>query len=154
MRREGQSEPGAGAGLVPVPVVPVAPKDFDEEAMKELFASLDTDGNGMIDYEELVKGFRKLGRRKQWIVPAQILLGVILIALSLSNPTNEAIGWFSLLAGIGALASATQDIAINAWRIAVDDQQRVAGTNLGGIGGRQIDDSFGDDPEGECGVEG
>ena len=43
------------------PVVPVAPKDFDEEAMKELFASLDTDGNGMIDYEELVKGFRKLG---------------------------------------------------------------------------------------------
>merc|ERR1712167_124234 len=43
------------------PVVLVAPKDFDEEAMKELFASLDTDGNGMIDYEELVKGFRKLG---------------------------------------------------------------------------------------------
>ena len=29
--------------------------------MKELFASLDTDGNGMIDYEELVRGFRKLG---------------------------------------------------------------------------------------------
>ena len=69
-----------------------------------------------------IPGFRKLGRRKQWIVPAQILLGVILIALSLSNPTNEAIGWFSLLAGIGALASATQDIAINAWRIDVADE--------------------------------
>ena len=64
-----------------------------------------------------IPGFRKLGRRKQWIVPAQILLVVILIALSLSNPTNEAIGWFSLLAGIGALASATQDIAINASRM-------------------------------------
>ena len=70
-----------------------------------------------------IPGFRKLGRRKQWIVPAQILLGVILIALSLSNPTNEAIGWFSLLAGIGALASATQDIAINAWRIDVADEE-------------------------------
>jgi PAT family beta-lactamase induction signal transducer AmpG len=70
-----------------------------------------------------IPGFRRLGRRKQWIVPAQILLGVILIALSLSNPTNEAIGWFSLLAGIGALASATQDIAINAWRIDVADEE-------------------------------
>ncbi|WAT18061.1 MFS transporter [Aurantiacibacter sp. MUD11] len=70
-----------------------------------------------------IPGFSKLGRRKQWIVPAQILLGVILIALSLSNPTNEAIGWFSLLAGIGALASATQDIAINAWRIDVADEE-------------------------------
>ena len=70
-----------------------------------------------------IPGFAKLGRRKQWIVPSQILLGVILIALSLSNPTNEAIGWFSLLAGIGALASATQDIAINAWRIDVADEE-------------------------------
>ena len=70
-----------------------------------------------------IPGFSKLGRRKQWIVPSQILLGVILIALSLSNPTNEAIGWFSLLAGIGALASATQDIAINAWRIDVADEE-------------------------------
>ncbi len=70
-----------------------------------------------------IPGFSKLGRRKQWIVPTQILLGVILIALSLSNPTNEAIGWFSLLAGIGALASATQDIAINAWRIDVADEE-------------------------------
>lgn len=69
-----------------------------------------------------IPGFSKLGRRKQWIVPAQILLGGILISLSLSNPTNEAIGWFSLLAGIGALASATQDIAINAWRIDVADE--------------------------------
>ncbi|MDE1468392.1 AmpG family muropeptide MFS transporter [Aurantiacibacter sp. D1-12] len=70
-----------------------------------------------------IPGFSRLGKRKQWIVPAQILLGVILIALSLSNPTNEAIGWFSLLAGIGALASATQDIAINAWRIDVADEE-------------------------------
>ncbi len=70
-----------------------------------------------------IPGFHRLGRRKQWIVPSQILLGVILIALSLSNPTNEAIGWFSLLAGIGALASATQDIAINAWRIDVADEE-------------------------------
>ena len=70
-----------------------------------------------------VVGFRRLGRRKQWIVPAQILLGFILVALSFSNPTDSNMGWFSLLAGIGALASATQDIAINAWRIDVADEE-------------------------------
>ncbi|MCP9222949.1 MFS transporter [Erythrobacter sp. LQ02-29] len=69
-----------------------------------------------------IAGFRRLGKRKQWIVPAQILLGIILVALSLSHPSNSTIGFFSLLAGIGALASATQDIAINAWRIDVADE--------------------------------
>ena len=70
-----------------------------------------------------IPGFAKLGKRKQWMVPAQILLGAILIGLSLSNPTDSNMGWFSLLAGIGALASATQDIAINAWRIDVADEE-------------------------------
>ncbi len=70
-----------------------------------------------------IPGMRRLGKRKQWIVPSQLLLGVILVSLALSNPTNESIGWFSLLAGIGALASATQDIAINAWRIDVADEK-------------------------------
>ncbi len=69
-----------------------------------------------------ILGFSRLGKRKQWIVPAQILLGIILVALSLSHPSNDTIGLFSLLAGIGALASATQDIAINAWRIDVADE--------------------------------
>ncbi|MDG5750994.1 MFS transporter [Qipengyuania sp. XHP0211] len=65
---------------------------------------------------------RKLGRRKQWIVPMQLLLGAILITMSLLEPRTQ-LGWFSLLAGIGAFASATQDIAINAWRIDVADER-------------------------------
>ena len=63
---------------------------------------------------------RKLGKRKQWIVPMQLLLGAILVTLALLEPRTQ-LGWFSLLAGIGAFASATQDIAINAWRIDVAD---------------------------------
>ncbi|MDA9918259.1 MFS transporter [Erythrobacter sp.] len=66
--------------------------------------------------------FRKLGRRKQWMVPAQLLLGAILVTLSILEPKTQ-LGWFSLLAGIGAFASATQDIAINAWRIDVADEK-------------------------------
>ena len=67
-----------------------------------------------------IPGLQKLGKRKQWIAPAQLLLGVILVTLSLLDP-KSALGWFSLLAGIGAFASATQDIAINAWRIDIAD---------------------------------
>ncbi len=65
---------------------------------------------------------RRLGKRKQWIVPMQLLLGGILVTLALLEPRTQ-LGWFSLLAGIGAFASATQDIAINAWRIDVADDK-------------------------------
>lgn len=65
---------------------------------------------------------RQLGKRKQWIVTAQLLLGAILMLLSLLNPVG-ALGWFSLLAGIGAFASATQDVVIDAWRVDVADEK-------------------------------
>lgn len=67
-------------------------------------------------------GFRALGKRKQWIMPMQLILGAILVTLSVLEPKTQ-LGWFSLLAGIGAIASATQDIAINAWRIDVADEK-------------------------------
>ncbi len=63
----------------------------------------------------------RLGKRKQWIVTAQVMLGAILVVLSMLNPTTS-LGWFSLLAGIGAFASATQDVVIDAWRVDVADE--------------------------------
>src|SRR5688572_16207677 len=65
---------------------------------------------------------RRLGKRKQWIAPAQLLLGIILVTMSLLDP-RSSLGMFSLLAGIGAFTSATQDIAINAWRIDIADEE-------------------------------
>ena len=64
---------------------------------------------------------KRLGKRKQWIVTAQLLLGLILVILALLNPVSS-IGWFSLLAGMGAFASATQDVVIDAWRVDVADE--------------------------------
>ena len=64
----------------------------------------------------------KLGKRKQWIVTAQILLGAILVSLAALNPVSQ-LGLFSLLAGIGAFASATQDVVIDAWRVDVADDK-------------------------------
>jgi MFS transporter, PAT family, beta-lactamase induction signal transducer AmpG len=63
-----------------------------------------------------------LGKRKQWIVTAQLLLGAILLVLSRLDPVG-ALGWFSLLAGIGAFASATQDVVVDAWRVDVADEE-------------------------------
>jgi MFS transporter, PAT family, beta-lactamase induction signal transducer AmpG len=65
---------------------------------------------------------KRLGKRKQWIVSAQIVLAIVLFAMSMLDP-KTALGWFSLLAAIGAFASASQDIVINAWRIDVADDE-------------------------------
>jgi len=65
---------------------------------------------------------KRLGKRKQWIVTAQLMLGVILCVLSLLNPLTS-LGMFSLLAGIGAFASATQDVVVDAWRVDVADEK-------------------------------
>ncbi len=46
-------------------------------------------------------GLRRLGKRKQWIVPMQLLLGAILVTMALLEPGSQ-LGLFSLLAGIGA----------------------------------------------------
>lgn len=62
----------------------------------------------------------RMGRRRSWLVPIQALVGLSLIAMSTMNP-QTSIGIFSLLAGMAAFASATQDIVIDAWRVEVAD---------------------------------
>lgn len=66
-------------------------------------------------------GLKRLGHRKQWIVTAQVLLAIILFFVSRLNPSG-AIGLLSLLAGVGAFASATQDVVLDAWRVDVADE--------------------------------
>jgi len=63
---------------------------------------------------------RKAGRRKGWILGCQAVLVVALAGLALTDP-GAALGRFALIALIAALASATQDVAIDAWRIDVAD---------------------------------
>lgn len=64
----------------------------------------------------------RVGRRTSWIVLCQAGLIVSFIGLGATNP-GVNIGWFAIFAVIGAFASATQDIAVDAWRIDVADQQ-------------------------------
>jgi PAT family beta-lactamase induction signal transducer AmpG len=66
-------------------------------------------------------GFGRLGRRKSWIGLCQIVIGICLALLALTNP-GHAIGNFVLIAFVAAIASASHDIAIDGWRIDQADE--------------------------------
>jgi PAT family beta-lactamase induction signal transducer AmpG len=66
-------------------------------------------------------GLDRLGRRKSWIL-CQGLLVAGFFGLAVTDPAH-AIGVFALFAFMAALASATQDVAIDAWRIDVADEE-------------------------------
>jgi PAT family beta-lactamase induction signal transducer AmpG len=67
-------------------------------------------------------GLERVGRRKSWIVMCQGIMILSFAGLAATNPAN-AIGTFAIFAVIAALASATQDVAVDAWRIDVADEQ-------------------------------
>jgi len=63
----------------------------------------------------------RLGRRKSWILLCQIVMVMGFAGLAVTNPATS-IGTFALFAFLAALASATQDVAVDAWRIDVADE--------------------------------
>src|SRR3954466_9880833 len=64
----------------------------------------------------------RIGRRKSWIILCQAVMIAGFAGLAATNPATN-IGTFAIFAVIAALASATQDVAIDAWRIDVADEQ-------------------------------
>ena len=64
----------------------------------------------------------RLGRRKSWIVLCQAVMIAAFAGLAATNPATN-IGTFAIFAVIAALASATQDVAVDAWRIDVADEK-------------------------------
>lgn len=67
-------------------------------------------------------GLERLGRRRSWLVLCQVLLTLTFFGLAMSDP-RLALGWFALVAVIGAFSSSTQDVVIDAWRIDVADER-------------------------------
>jgi PAT family beta-lactamase induction signal transducer AmpG len=66
-------------------------------------------------------GLERLGRRRSWILLCQMVMVAAIAGLALTDP-GKAIGNFAIFAFIAALASATQDVAVDAWRIDVADE--------------------------------
>ena len=93
-----------------------------------------------------IPGLRRLGKRKQWIVTAQVVIGAALVSLSFIAPSNETIGIFSLLAGLAAFASATQDVVIDAWRVDVADEIDAMGNVIAARKAVKKASLFGDKP--------
>ena len=67
-------------------------------------------------------GLERAGRRKSWILLCQAIMILSFAGLAATNPATS-IGTFAIFAVIAALGSATQDVAIDAWRIDVADEQ-------------------------------
>jgi PAT family beta-lactamase induction signal transducer AmpG len=68
----------------------------------------------------------KLGRRRSWLVLSQILIAIGLAGMALCDPQTH-LTWLISLAVLVAFASATQDIAVDAYRLEiVDDTHQAA----------------------------
>ncbi len=63
-----------------------------------------------------------LGRRKSWILLCQAVLVLSFAGLAFTNPATSILS-FAYFAFLGAFASATQDVAVDAWRIDVADEE-------------------------------
>ena len=66
---------------------------------------------------------RRLGHRRSWMLACQIPIIVGLWLVSGRSPADE-LGLMAILAVLVGFSSATQDIAIDAWRIEVVDESR------------------------------
>jgi PAT family beta-lactamase induction signal transducer AmpG len=69
---------------------------------------------------------RLLGRRRSWMLASQLGVAAALVAMAYTDAANQLplLAWFAVLV---AFCSATQDIAIDAWRIeAVDPEMQGA----------------------------
>ncbi|WP_462381590.1 AmpG family muropeptide MFS transporter [Pseudomonas sp. Marseille-QA0892] len=67
----------------------------------------------------------KLGRRRSWLVLSQILVAIGLAGMAASDPQTN-LKLLIALAVIVAFASATQDIAVDAYRLEIADDSRQA----------------------------
>ncbi len=73
-----------------------------------------------------------LGRRKGWLITSQIILIAALASMAIVGP-NSSLMIFALLAGLTAFAGATQDIAVDAYRIEIaspESQAALAATYI------------------------
>jgi MFS transporter, PAT family, beta-lactamase induction signal transducer AmpG len=89
----------------------------------------------VVDRVELPVLFRLLGRRRSWMLVTQVGLIFALVNMAGQNPSPENITLVAFSALAVAFCSATQDIAVDAWRIeaAPPDEQgaMAAGYQLG-----------------------
>lgn len=68
---------------------------------------------------------RWLGRRRAWMLLAQVVIAVALLGMALTDP-REHLSLVALWAVLAAFGSATQDVAIDAYRVEAEARHRQA----------------------------
>ncbi|MFZ3152241.1 AmpG family muropeptide MFS transporter [Pseudomonas sp.] len=79
----------------------------------------------------------KLGRRRSWLVLSQILIAIGLAGMALCDPQTH-LTWLISLAVLVAFASATQDIAVDAYRLEIVEDTRQAALAASYMAGYRI----------------
>ncbi len=65
----------------------------------------------------------KIGRWRAWILVAQGVIVGALFLITRTDPANS-VGWLALMAFTASLASASQDVVIDAWRIKIAETSK------------------------------
>ncbi|HNP63530.1 MAG TPA: MFS transporter [Woeseiaceae bacterium] len=68
---------------------------------------------------------RRFGRRRTWLLLAQCAIGIGLVVLSTINPATATVAFAAIAVGV-AVSSATQDMAIDAYRIECAEKEMQA----------------------------
>ncbi len=77
----------------------------------------------LLDRPPPLRVLQRFGRRRGWLLLVQPILGLAALLLALSDPAAAPLAAFAAAACVAVL-SATQDIAIDAWRIEIFPEQR------------------------------
>lgn len=68
---------------------------------------------------------RWLGKRRSWMLLAQVMVASGLVGMALTDPVQD-LAWVAAFAVLVAFGAATQDVAIDAWRIEATSVERQA----------------------------
>lgn len=75
----------------------------------------------LVDRARLPGLHRRFGQRRSWILLCQLVIALACVGIAFTDPSHSLL-WTSVLALCIAIASATQDIAIDAYRIDIIDE--------------------------------
>ncbi|AKX44631.1 permease [Thiopseudomonas alkaliphila] len=79
----------------------------------------------------------RLGRRRSWLVFSQLVIAISLAGMALSDPKTHLAELIALAVAV-AFASATQDIAVDAYRLEIADESRQAAMAASYMAGYRI----------------
>ena len=91
----------------------------------------------LLDQAPPLRCLRRYGRRRGWLLLIQPALGLAAVLLAVSDPAAAPLAAFAAAACVAVL-SATQDIAIDAWRIEIFPPRRQGVALAGYVWGYRV----------------